>query len=267
MNRTRTCLAVALLLTCTAPRAHDTWFEPLPASTARQTEVALGTGNQFPKQDSSIGAEYLVAQGCDAPDQPPGTLVMKALRNTDTALLLSVPKGARSCWMQLTPFEVTVAPDKVPVYLKEIQASAEQRAMWAAIEKKGLPWHERYTKHARVEIGAAGASATPDPVTPLGMDLRLIADDGPLRVGSQLTAVVLRDGLPLVGQAIELRSAVSPLGIWGRSDEQGRISVRVPLPGRWVLRGVDLRLSTSVPDQWESRFVTLAFDVPPAGRP
>jgi hypothetical protein len=65
----------------------------------------------------------------------------------------------------------------------------------------------------------------------------------------------------LAGLALELRSETSPLGIWRRTDAQGRIDVSLPLPGRWLLRGVDLRVSALDPDRWDSRFVTLAFDV------
>jgi len=37
--------------------------------------------------------------------------------------------------------------------------------------------------------------------------------------------------------------------------------VPAPLAGRWVLRGTELRLSETEPDVWESRFVTLAFEI------
>ena len=37
----------------------------------------------------------------------------------------------------------------------------------------------------------------------------------------------------------------------------------VPLAAKWMLRGTDLRLSTSNPDFWDSRFVTLTFEVFP----
>ena len=42
---------------------------------------------------------------------------------------------------------------------------------------------------------------------------------------------------------------------------QGRVRIQAPLAGQWVLRGTDLRLSERVPDTWESRFVTLAFEI------
>jgi hypothetical protein len=270
----------ALLLAATAAFApaafaHDSWFETRPGKPGKpgvsgEVALALGTGNQFPKYETGIGAEYLAAQGCVAAD---GATVqaMKPQGNDDSALLLRAPRGAVSCWMQLQPFEVTVAPDKVPLYLKEIQASPEIRATWAAMQARGLPWRERYVKHARIDIGAGLLEPASQPATtrsttpPLGMDLRIERDSAaPLRVGSSVRAQVLRDGVPLANQALEFRSDVSPLGIWRRSDADGRVTLPLPLAGNWVLRGVDLRVSSSKPDEWDSRFVTLAFAVLPA---
>ena len=51
------------------------------------------------------------------------------------------------------------------------------------------------------------------------------------------------------------------LTVWLQTDAQGRVRAQAPSPGRWVLRGTDLRLSATRPDAWESRFVTLAFEV------
>ena len=73
--------------------------------------------------------------------------------------------------------------------------------------------------------------------------------------------VVLRDGQSLAGFAVELQSAYAAVGIWRRTDAQGRISLPTLPAGRWLLRGTDLRRSDAQPDTWDSRFVTLAFDV------
>ena len=37
-------------------------------------------------------------------------------------------------------------------------------------------------------------------------------------------------------------------------------TLRLPLAGAYLLRGVDLRVSTSGADTWESRFVMLGFE-------
>jgi hypothetical protein len=259
-------LAQVLVLSLAAgtATAHDTWFATLPAMPGRPGAalLALGTGNQYPRQESGIDAHYLVSRGCRAAGPQAARaapLALKALRNTPTSLVLQAPNQAATCWAQLTPFEVELAPDKVPVYLQDIQATQAIRETWAAMQARGLSWRERYVKHARIELG------TPS-MAPVAMDLDVALDTAgqPVRVGVPFSALALRDGQPLAGLALELRSEDSPLGIWRRTDAQGRITVAAPLPGRWVLRGVDLRVSATDPDRWDSRFVTLAFDVAPA---
>jgi len=89
----------------------------------------------------------------------------------------------------------------------------------------------------------------------------VIEHTGPIRPGQDFTVRVLRDGQPLPGQAVELRSEASPLGIWRRSDDNGRLSMPAPAVGRWLLRGVDLRLSTTTPDLWDSRFASTVFEI------
>lgn len=252
--------------------AHDSWFEALAAPPGRPALLALGTGNRFPKQESSVGDGALVKQGCQR--GPVRAVPMRIVRDTATALQLRprVPVAkanpqAMTCWAQLLEFEVEVAPDKVPVYFDEIAAPKALREAWAEMQSRGVVWKERYTKHARIEIFDAAVdpeTAVPAVALPMGMDVVL---EGPLvqpRAGGTIAFRVRRDGLPLPGFPIELRSDRAAFGIWLRTDDEGRAEVRMPFAGRWLLRGTDLRLSTREADQWESRFVTLAFDVAPA---
>jgi hypothetical protein len=109
----------------------------------------------------------------------------------------------------------------------------------------------------------AGAQGTaPGAVAGLALDLRM-ETPGPLRAGDTLRVQLLRDGQPLAGLPLELRSELSPLGIWRQTDTEGRISVPVPLAARWLLRGVELMPSERRADAWDSRFVSLAFEVLP----
>lgn len=247
-------LALALWLLAPPSHAHDTWFEPVAGP---ELQLLLGTGDQFPKQESGIDRIYLAERGCRAAD---GTGV--ALGVTDdapAALRLRPGPGASTCWAQLQPFEIVVAPALVEVYLKEIAASPAVRTIWAGREARGVPWKERYTKHARVELASGGVAG---PVG-LGLDIVPAPAASPRQVGETLVFQVLRDGQPLAGFAIELRSATVRFGRWGRTDAEGRVVFKAPLPGRWLLRGVDLRVSATDPDAWDSRFVTLAFTVAP----
>jgi hypothetical protein len=265
-SRCRAVFRIApLVWSCCLPllaQAHDTWFEALPATAAAAgSELALGTGNQFPAMESPLAASSLVHSGCITAAGE--RLPLQALRSTGQALRLWAPAQARSCWAQSEAFDVTIGPALVAVYFKEIQASATLRAAWAQLQQRGLPWRERYVKHARIELG----ELTDKPgTTPLAMDMQLLTPDAPVRAGSVINAVVLRDGQPLADQAIELRGDNSKVGFWRRSDAQGQVQFTVPLAGRWILRGTDVRPSPERPDTWDSRFITLAFDVKSAPR-
>jgi Domain of unknown function (DUF4198) len=260
---------VALATTALNAAAHDTWFAPLPAPKSNQVLLALGTGNQFPVQESAVGIEHLARSGCREIDGR--VTALKFARDTDTALVLSTAtRQPLTCWAQLAPHEVELAADKIALYFKEIQAPAELREQWRQMQARGLPWRERYTKHARIDWAIAGsppvpagASDGPDMAPDMALDIRLdrAAAGRPVQAGEALIFQVIRDGQPLPGLALELRGDNSRFGIWRRTDADGRVRLTAPPAGRWVLRGTDLRLSASNPDEWESRFVTLAFEV------
>lgn len=257
------------VLTALAAQAHDTWFEPQPSRNPREIRLALGTGNQFPQQEVTVGAGSLVQQGCRYGSTRPAK--MRVVRDTERTLLLRSavpakrPAGGVTCWAQQQAFEVEITPDKIPVYLKEIAASPALRETWREMESRGVPWRERYTKHARIELfdDRAGAEAPPPAPVPMAMDIVLERPATPLRAGDKITFRVLRDGEPLKGFAVELRSSLSSFGIWLRTDDQGRATAPVPFAARWCLRGTDLRLSATEADRWESRFVTLTFEAGP----
>jgi len=224
----------------------------------------LGTGNQFPVHESGVGFEYLERSGCrsDAHGQP---VALQRVNNAPHALWLSAKVRSDqplSCWAQLSPFEVQLAPDKIAPYLNEIQAPFAVREAWAGMHARGVPWKERYTKHARIEIRPGAGAALP---VDMAMDVLIESPQRPLQPGQALQFRVLRDGQPLPDFAVELRNERSPLGLWRKTDALGRVRIVAPLPGRWVLRGTDLRLSDSEPDLWVSRFVTLAFEFGPQG--
>jgi len=255
-----TATTLSALLFSAAARSHDTWFHAMPADGGAPL-LALGTGARFPAQESGIGVEFLARRGCSLQEADAGGAIarttqpiqpLKPLRNVANALLMRGPAKAQSCWVQLLPLDIELEPDKVLLYLREVQADPSLRAAWADIQQRGLPWKERYTKHARIDFGPGAARPVP-----MGMDIvREPSTDGSLNFR------VYRDGQPLPGLAVEWVSDSVPLGIWRRSDAEGRVKVPALPAGRWVLRAIDLRLATVEPDQWDSRFVTLAFEVP-----
>jgi len=286
------CLAALAATFCAPGWAHDTWFQPLPGPGV--TTLALGTGNRFPTQESAIGAEYLVRQGCRVAGaaQP-----MTALKTSDTALLLATPPGATTCWAQSTPFEIQLAAEMVRVYLDEVRAPSAVRQRWASMQARGLPWLETYSKHARIDLRneAVNARAAP-PSAPsaasrgelgshaagemgrhtasnitgnggMAIDATLLPGPTPTRAGQALVFQITRAGQALVGFAVELRTELSPVGIWRQTDAKGQVRANLPLAGRWLLRGTELQATATPPgepERWTSHFVTLAFSLAPA---
>ncbi len=249
--------------------AHDSWFAP---SATQSRLLALGTGNRFPKHEFAIDSRYLVHSRCrDADGQP---IVLAPLVLTPHALLLRPGAAAVTCWVQLQPFDVELTPALVDVYLEEARPDASVRARWADLKSRGLPWIERYTKDAHVVLWGDGidasthqrARADDDPVP--GLDLRLETrdpvDGGPPRAGTPLEFRLLDHGRPLAGQALQLQSSVGQAGQWTTTDAQGRIRIVAPTPGRWLLRGIEIKPASDRADAWTSRFVTLAFQLRPA---
>jgi hypothetical protein len=241
--------------------AHDTWFEALPAPRPGEVMLHLGTGNRFPQHEFTVGEASLRQQGCRR-DGAKAVPLQAAGESAQALTLKARPGGGTgpvTCWAQQQPFEVEIAPATVEVYFKEINASPAVRAAWAEMQARGLAWRERYAKHARIELpGRRSGTARP---TDMAMDVLIESGLHTLVEGDTVRLRVLRDGQPLPELAVELQNDQSPIGFWKKTDAEGRVSFTVPIAGNWLLRGTDLRLSTTAPDTWDSGFVTLAFRV------
>lgn len=265
-----------LLMLASAASAHDTWFEAKTSKRSGRIIMALGTGNQFPVMETPIDLAYLPVHACQQGSKP---LPLQGLAMTAKALLMMTQaegdgdgEGPISCWAQSAAFELELAPDKIELYFAEVNPPPALRAHWAALQARGLPWRERYVKHARIELASERLSAATSAATPtaalmpavsgIGMDL-LMSSQQPARSGADLAFQVLRDGAPLPDFALELRAAEPPAeaGQWLRTDAQGMLRIKAPAAGHWLLRGIDLRISPTRPDEWDSRFITLAFEV------
>lgn len=248
-----------MLCLALAAQAHDTWLRVEPSAPG-QLVLALGTGEQYPVQQTPIERSELVRQGCrDAA----GTRAMRPGRNTGSALLLTAartPGAAIGCWVQTEPLDIELAPKFVERYLDEIAAPPELRQAWARQQARGQPWRERYAKHARIAV--AGDAGAPAGSADMALDLR-IETPPPWKAGTVLAVRVLRDGQPLAGMPLQWLNAALPRGLWSRSDENGRAELRLPAAGEWLLRGTDLRIADAAAGTWDSRFLTLVLQVEP----
>jgi len=147
---------------------------------------------------------------------------------------------------------VALTPALVEVYFRDIRPDDAVRAAWAAQLQRGGTWRERYAKFARIERGDVASSR------PVGVALEIVTEsDGPLRAGQDARFRVLSNGEPVAGLSVELVSERSALGVWSRSDAEGRMQWRLPFGGAWLVRAVRLQADG---ERWRSRFATLAFE-------
>ncbi|HSW17564.1 MAG TPA: DUF4198 domain-containing protein [Ramlibacter sp.] len=258
-------MAACLMAAAAPAAAHDSWLGVSLDAPGLRTSLALATGQRFPIAQSGLPPSSVADSACiDGAGQ---RLALTPDTPTDTALLLTVtgaPVGALSCWAQTQPHEVQLTPQLVEVYLREIQPPPEVRAAWQSLRQQGAVWRERYVKHARVERLSAEA-LSPQSITalrsPTGAALEMVISGAePVRVGSPLRVRVLRDGAPLAGQAVELVSERSPLGIWQRSDERGEVAYTLPFGGRWLLRATRVTPPNAPDGLWQGLFSTLLLE-------
>lgn len=258
MRAGRSALLAALLACASAgSAAHDSWLEP----TARPGQLRFVTGAHYPLAETAPAASSVSGQGCM--DAEGRTLRLQAdPRDGSKGLVLRTRAApALACWAELSPHEIELPPSLVQVYFREIQPPEAVQLAWAAQRESGVPWQERYRKSARIEITRGGESAAQLRALrqPRGLALEaVIAGDEPVRAGQPVTFQVLAEGRPVSGLALQLVSGRSALGLWRRTDADGRLQHTIPFAGTWALRGT--LLEADGPDRWQSRFVTLVFD-------
>lgn len=255
-------LGLALLAGAGGAAAHDTWFERLDPTPGGHAQFALSTGTRFPGQEFALGIEQLTRSGCRADGLATAPLVHVEDRGRALVLRSADPvpaAAALTCWAQVDPVDADFDARIVEIYLDEIRAPDRVRRAWAEQQAQELRWHERYTKHARIEVGGRAAAVTA-PVG-MGLDVLLSAPRRPIHAGDALEFQVLRDGVPLPGLAVELHHEDGAEGHWRETDAAGRVRAEATKAGRWLLRGTELRRVEGRPGHWVSGFVTLAFDV------
>lgn len=254
-----------LFLTAIAPAsAHDTWLIPVqfkigPGETAT---FDLTSGMAFPALDVGPKRERIQAVMCRLSGR---TFELKDFEAAPNSLRIkgAFPKpGIAAVWVQSPPREIELRRDQVQEYLDEIDAPQTVRQQWA-VSREPKRWRESYSKHSKTFVRVGDATADTSWREPVGMLLEIVPEKDPtaLRAGDDFPVRVLKDGKPVADFSLGIVAEGETKGTIQKTDSAGRVSFTLEKAGRRLLRGTDLRKSTTKDIDWESDFTTLTMEV------
>ena len=270
-----TSLAAVLLLAVAAlASAHETW---LLASSARvavgePVTLELTSGMVFDTAEYAIAPARIVRKSGRLGRR---TTPLTVVRRGDHALALRwTPRsaGIGALAVMLAPKRLELDSSKVEEYFAEIRATESLRAEWAAMPA-GRRWREEYVKNATtfVRVGTPSPSDSSWRVpAALALEIVPLGDPTSLRSGDTLAVRVLLHGRPLAGFMVGATAAGAVHDATGQAgteqfvatDPDGQARVTLPVAGRWLLHGTDLRRARGDSRlEWRSNFTTLTIVV------
>ena len=260
----RSAAAALLLLAASTAAAHDFWIEPtgFRPEVGSTVGVRLVVGQRFrgevlPRNPAMIARFDFVTDAGAVPipgkaaDDPAGSfrvdapgLGVIAYRSLESAVSLEAPK-----------FEE---------YLKE----EGLESVIAARAKRGesaKPSRELFSRSAKSLIQAGGAGdAGFDRV--VGLTLELVPEKSPyaLGAGGDLPVRLLFMGRPLAGALVAALPYDAPENrIAARTDRDGRVTLRPPKAGVWLVKAVHMvPVEDNPAADWRSIWASLTFEIP-----
>jgi hypothetical protein len=175
--------------------------------------------------------------------------------------------------------------DEFTIYLRQQGLGEALRQRQEAGVAATQPGREAYRRCAKTLVLATQGPHLPPAAAdtafrrPLGLPLELVPEQNPyrLRPGAALTVRVLSQGQPAAGTLVRVWQVASPAPPAGappvasfttRANAQGRVLLRVPGPGPYLVAAV--RLEAAPPAlaaraDWLSTWASLTFGGPAAG--
>lgn len=266
--------ACAALALAAAPYAlaHDFWVQPSSFTPAPDAplKIQLRVGDVFPGDIVPRNDERIVQFALIAPQQAPKPIVGRD--GSETAGLARIgQRGLHIIAYRSAAEPVTLEAEKFEHYLRDkglehiISARADKQQTTA-------PGREIYSRCAKALV-QAGATAPEDGDRAVGLRLELVALKNPytLTAGEDLPLQLLFEGQPCPGRLVVARSPDHPdLSVSARSDQQGRVALKLPEGGTWMITAVHMmpappeKTTADFDADWESLWASLSFAVPAA---
>ena len=264
MHRLAAC-TLALLLA--APVwAHDFWIQPASFAPAPGQAVAVRllvgehfSGEAVARPDPAGLLRFVLADATS-----PSSVTVPGRTGADPAGLLRLARpGAYLIGFHGKPNAIELAAAKFNAYLEDEGLDAVLAAR-AERGQLGEPGREIYSRCAKSLVFAGPATDDALPADrALGFTLELIAERAPhrLRDGEALPVRLLYEGRPLAGAlVVAIPGAPTSDRIALRSDAEGRVLLRLPRRGPWLVKAVHMRPAPPGSGaDWESLWASLSF--------
>ena len=243
--------------------AHDTWLIPGQFSVAPKAAVTLEmtSGMEFPRLDAPLKPERVQVAKCRLRAQ---TFDLTEKAGAPKSLRLKAPlgdEGIATIWVSLAPRALELKPDEVKHYLEEVDAPDALRREWS--QMKEPRWRESYAKHTKTFVRVGSPQDDRSWAEPVGAALEIVPEKDPttLRLGEAFPVRVLKNGAPFANFSLNAVAAGATKGETLKTDSAGRVAFLLSKAGSWMLRGTDIRKSTSPDIDWESDFTTMTIEV------
>ena len=246
--------------------AHDFWLEPssfrLEPGAAVELRLRVGEhfiGDALPR-DPAMLAQFIAAG-------PEGTRSVPGRNGMDPAGTLRIEQpGLVIVGYRSRHSRVEQTPDAFDAYLA---AEGLERILATRAARKPtiglIP--ELFSRCAKTLL-LTGPADRSSHDRALGFTLELVSDRNPytMRPGDDLPLRLLYEGRPLEGALVVAMNKQDPAAkLRARSDRDGRVSLRLPRDGAWLVKAVHMiPWSSSADAEWESFWASLTFELPRA---
>ncbi|MEO6235738.1 MAG: DUF4198 domain-containing protein [Vicinamibacterales bacterium] len=258
--------AAGVAFSAARPLAHDFWIQPstFTPRPGAAVELRLLVGDGFigdvlPRNSALI--EMFLAAG------PEGVVPVPGQNGLDPAGVIRIRQpGVVVVGYHSRRSTTELAPAAFAQYLtaeglEHIAARSGPRAAPASSIR------EVFSRCAK-SLLLAGPPGPGDGDRVLGFPLELVSEKNPYRLHPEedLPVRVLLAGAPLAGAlVVALSGDGTAAKVQARSDREGRVALRLPRPGVWLIKAVHLLPAPAETGaDWESLWASLTFDLPPA---
>lgn len=246
-------------------RAHDFWIEPSSFRPAVGSTVSARLlvgmnfrGDPVPRNPAMIERFVLVTDEGETP------VVGRSGDDPAGLVRIGAPGVAVIGYRSRNAF-LSQEAGKFEEYLRE-EGLESILALRARRGESAKPSREFFSRCAKALLASGSGSAGYD--RNLGLTLELLPEKNPylLAAGGELPVRLLYEQKALAGALVVALPWDSPdAKVSGRTDRKGRVRLRLPSRGRWLIKAVHIVPATDAAQaDWQSLWASLTFEIPAA---